>query len=277
MSIASDLVLYNGCLVRTAFVDFVSAAASAGFDSISVWPLVFRRAISREGMTPGRMRQALDDAGITCSEIEGCDDWTRRSRPASGADSRWRRLDFFAAAAALGADTISAVADDGPLSIDIATQGFAELCDDASAFGLRVSLEFVPFTAIPNLATGWRIVREAGRPNAALTIDMCHLIRGGFDDDVLGDIPPEYIRAIQLADGPACAPEDLLLETQYHRALPGTGEFDLATLISALSRRGVRARVGPEMFRADSDGRLPADVAADLYASTRRVLDSARR
>ena len=60
-SVASELVLYAGCMARLAFGDFVSAAADAGFDAITVWPNTWRHAMEKEGLTLAQMRAVLDD------------------------------------------------------------------------------------------------------------------------------------------------------------------------------------------------------------------------
>ncbi|NDJ88015.1 MULTISPECIES: sugar phosphate isomerase/epimerase family protein [Mycolicibacter] len=276
MSIASELVLYNGCLLPTPFRDFVAAAASAGFDAVSVWPLVYHRAVSREGLTPAAMRRILQDAGISCVELEGCDDWspeTPNGQEKAVFRSRWDRSAFFAAAAELGADTVSAaLTGDQTVPVAAASDRFGVLCADAAAFGLRVSLEFVAFGPVRDLATGWQILRDAAPPNGGLTIDISHLIRGGWDERTLTGIPPDRIFAVQLCDGPLTGPPDLAEEAMYHRALPGAGEFDIATILSLLADKGVRTRVGPELFQASWARRAPLAVARELLDATRSVL-----
>ncbi|ETB36337.1 xylose isomerase [Mycobacterium avium subsp. hominissuis 10-5606] len=281
MSIAAELVLYNGCLLATPFRDFIAAAASAGFDAVSVWPLVYHRAVSREGLTPAAMRQVLDDAGLSCVELEGCDDWAPGSPNGPGRAvfrSRWDRSAFFAAATELGADTVSAGLTGGqPVPVAEATDRFGALCTDAARFGLRVSLEFVAFGPVRDLATGWQILRDAAPPNGGLTLDVSHLVRGGWDEHVLADIPPDRIFAVQLCDGPLTPPADLADEAMYHRALPGAGEFDVASIISTLDHRGVRTRVGPELFQESWAGRPASSVARELLDATRAVLHGNQR
>jgi hypothetical protein len=41
----------------------------------------------------------------------------------------------------------------------------AALCDRAADIGALVHLEFIPMTVIADIATPWRIVRDADRPN----------------------------------------------------------------------------------------------------------------
>jgi hypothetical protein len=81
-SVARELVLYAECLPATPFRELVGAAAAAGFDAITTWPLIYRRAQSREGLDPSTMRRIAEDAGIRITDIDPCGDWL----PASAGD-----------------------------------------------------------------------------------------------------------------------------------------------------------------------------------------------
>jgi sugar phosphate isomerase/epimerase len=280
MTAASELVLYAGCLPATPFAELVAAAASAGFDAISVWPLVYRRAISREGLDPPTMGAMVRDAGLRVTDVDACGDWLPAPEVADDLPpmfrSIWTRHQFFDAATALGADTVVAAhLTGGAVTVAQAIDGFAALCDDAAERGLRVALEFMPFSAIGDLATGWSIVRQADRPNGGLVLDVCHLARGGWDADGLRAVPPDRVFSVQLGDGPQAAPVDLRDEAMFHRALPGHGELGVAGFLAVLDEMGVRTRIGPELYQRGWSERPAAVVAADLAAATRAALDHA--
>jgi len=63
VGVASELVLYAGCLAGTPFPKYVACAAESGFDAVTVWPLMYRRAISREGLDPATMRRIFINEG----------------------------------------------------------------------------------------------------------------------------------------------------------------------------------------------------------------------
>jgi sugar phosphate isomerase/epimerase len=271
----SALVLCAGCLPATPFRELVAAAAGAGFDAITVWPLMYRRAISREGLDPATMRRLVEDAGIRVTDLDACADWLP---PVVDDDlppmfrSVWSRHDFFEAAERLGADTLVAAELAGrPVGHDAAVEGFAALCDDAADHGLRVALEFMPFSGIPDLASGSQIVHDADRTNGGLVLDVCHLYRSGWNEVVLRSVPPARIFAVQLSDGPSWAPTDLRDESMYHRLLPGAGDFGVVRILEVLSEMGVQAREGPELYRRGWSERAAHEVAADLAEATRAV------
>jgi sugar phosphate isomerase/epimerase len=285
--IASELVLYAGCIPAAPFPDFVAAAASAGFDAVSIWPVIYRRAMSREGLDPITMRRILDDSGVRITDVDPCGDWLPAQAEVDDLPaifrSVWTRRDFFEAASALGADTVVAVdLASGAAGLDeagyeTAVEGFGRLCDDAAEHGLQVALEFMPFSRIRNLASGWRVVADASRSNGGLILDTCHLARGGWDQPLLATIPAHRIFAVQLSDGPAQMPDDLREESMYHRLEPGTGDFNVGSILTTLASIGVSTRVGPELYQRPWSDRPPAQVAQDLAASTRAILGETQR
>jgi len=261
-----------GCLARTPFRAQVPAAAAAGFDSITIWPNIWRHARRRDALTLSDMRAILDDAGLVLTDVDACFDWV----PAAAAEGSLRgpmrrripRAEFFEVCVALGGSTVVAVhLTDAGLELGRDTEGFAALCDEAAEHGLRVALEFFPFSNVPDLATAWSIVSQANRPNGGLVLDIWHYVRSGRDDDLLARIPAERVYTVQLSDGPAKAPDDLAAEAMYGRLLPGKGEFGVASFVSRLDRMGVRAPCGPELYSPSFDQRPVAAVMTDLYRS----------
>jgi sugar phosphate isomerase/epimerase len=71
---------------------------------------------------------------------------------------------------------------------------------------------------------------------------------------------------IQINDGPKDpADPDFLVETLHHRAVPGTGDFDLDGFVDAVTEGGVTAPVSVEVI-SDELARLePAEAARRCY------------
>src|SRR5689334_17347078 len=70
----------------------------------------------------------------------------------------------------LAVAAIACTLDPGLASFDLAVEGFAALCEQAGAHGVAVTLEFLPWTGIPDLAAAWRIVEGAGHPAGAIQL-----------------------------------------------------------------------------------------------------------
>ena len=74
------------------------------------------------------------------------------------------------------------------LPVEQITEEFAGLCDRVGP-ELTVALEFMPYSGVPDLATTGRILRDAGRANGAVIVDVWHWARGG---SVPGHGPKHY-------------------------------------------------------------------------------------
>lgn len=147
---------------------------------------------------------------------------------------------------------------------------FADL---AGQRGLYIPLEFITYTAVPNLTHAWDIVQMIGRDNVGVLIDALQFFRAGAEFDVLANIPPERLPYAQIADGPLVGPsrvEALRREARTARLLPGDGELDLPRLISQLPAHVPLSVEAPTEQLADQ----PFDAAARvLHESMTRLLD----
>ena len=143
----------------------------------------------------------------------------------------------FEVGAQLGAKHILVAGDD----TDEArlTASFAALCDAAAPYGLSADLEFMPWTAVPNLRTAKRIVGAAARPNAGLLVDALHFARSDSRLDELDDIPRGWLHYAQICDGKVPGPathEAMIFDARCERLLPGEGGIALHDLFGRLPR-----------------------------------------
>ena len=175
---------------------------------------------------------------------------------------------LFEAAADLGAASITVSGDDDDHAR--LTAHFADLCDLAQQFGLRVDLEFMRWRAIGSLPQAEAIVREAGKTNGAILVDALHLHRSGGKPGDLIPLPARYLRAAQLCDAGADIPATeaaIIAEAREGRLPPGEGSLPLAGLLDALP---VDTSLSVEMPLPALESR--ARIAA-AYQATRRLLD----
>jgi sugar phosphate isomerase/epimerase len=172
------------------------------------------------------------------------------------------------AAADLGALSVIASGDDtDPVRL---TAHFAELCDLAQQFGLRVDLEFMRWRAVGSLPQAEAIVCGAGRPNSAILVDALHLTRSGGEAGDLISIPARYLRAAQICDAAAEIPATeaaIIAEAREGRLPPGEGALSLDALLQALP---ADATLSVEMPMPSLETRVRI---ARAFNATRRLLD----
>jgi sugar phosphate isomerase/epimerase len=134
----------------------------------------------------------------------------------------------------------------------------------------------VPYSSIPDLATGLRVVSDAARDNGGLCIDSWHFFRGRPDLDLLQTVPAERVFMVQFNDGPVPPVDpDRMVDAVHHRLLPGEGDLDLRSFVEALDRPGVEAPLSIEVY-SDELWRRPTSTAArDAAEATRAVVAAA--
>lgn len=260
-----DLGLAHLTALDLAPATLVPEAARAGFSFIGlrVIPATADGPAypTRAGTDAHRdLKRCLANEGIRLNEIEFVQLTPDIDIPALAG--------LFEAAADLGAVAVTASGDDDDSARLIAH--FAELCDLARQFGLRVDLEFMRWRVVGSLPQAEAIVREAGKANGSILVDALHLHRSGGKPADLIAISARRLRAAQLCDAVADIPASdaaIIAEARAGRLPPGDGGLPLGGLLQALP---ADASLSVEMP-------LPAlDVRARLAAAfnaTRRLLE----
>ena len=112
-------------------------------------------------------------------------------------------------AEALGARSLNVIEAAGSVvgtdvSIDEAAAAFADVCDRAGELGLLVTLEYYPWSGVPDSATALAVVRAAGRANGDVLLDTWHHVRGPDAGRLdLEELAP-HVLGVQVSDA---APE----------------------------------------------------------------------
>jgi sugar phosphate isomerase/epimerase len=262
---------------RFSFPARVAAAAAAGFAGVGMDSTDYA-ALRGAGTSDDELRHVLDDHDVRVLEIEFHFDWSLDG--ARGQDARTREATFHDMATAFAPDhlnvgELSAPGDAPP--VELLAERFGEICDRAAAHGTRVAFEFLPWTAVPDLATAWEIVRRAARPNGGVLLDAWHYFRGRPDPALLRSIPGERITGVQLDDANAVMVGPLAEDTMLRRRLPGEGCFDLPGLVRTLDESDVQAPFSVEILSLDHQALPVEDAARRAFEATVAVLDAARR
>jgi len=240
------------------------ASADAGFTTFSLWSFY------ATGNGVDATRAALADAGIRVQAVEAATRWPEG--PAPAVSDAEEQLDV---AAALGADLLLACTLEPDMDFGRAVDGFAALCERAAARDARVAIEFLPWSAVPDITMAWRLVRESGAGNGGIVIDMLHWQRqpGGPDLERLREIPGERIHYVQVCDAaPRPSPaEDYMAEAMTARPLPGHGSVDIESLLGTLAAIDADPYFALEVFNAELVQRGPREMASRLRAATDTV------
>ena len=255
-------------------VEAVRIAAAAGYEMVGlrILPAAAAGEADYPLLTDDRLlaevRASLDDTGVSVGDVEiirlkAANDWDLFAR-------------FGARCEALGARHVL-VAGDDPEEARL-TDSFARFCDLAAAHGLTADLEFMPWTAVPDVAAAARVVAAADRPNGGVLVDALHFDRSGGTLAQIAALPRARVNYVQFCDGAVPfdpSDEGLIRVARGARLFPGQGGIDLIGLARAIPE-GVTISVEvPHLALAekvDALGRAEMAIAA-----TRAILRAAGR
>lgn len=275
-------VLWAATVRTKTFLERIAAAQAGGFTHMSVFPIDYR-SWTEQGLKPAEMRQALRTYGIKVLAIDPFVQWIPGFAIPSDYPAENRGfIDFneeqiFRIAGELEAEALNCVEGLGqPQESAVLIDAFGAVADRAAARGLRITLEFMPISGIPDLAAGWSIVAGADRANAGLCFDTWHYYRSTPDDTLLATIPGAKIFEVQLADAlNERRGKDLIEDLLRYRMLPGQGELPIAAAVANLKELGALRSIGPELFSDAMDAMSAVDAARAASAATRLMTGDA--
>lgn len=250
----------------------IKAATAAGFTGISLWRL-HADAAAVGGHSPEAVREMVLAAGLAVPMVEAIEPFEMPDDHVALAAAK----PVFGIAEAYGAPNVLAVSMAGPAAPKATGTRLRALCQVAADHGLTVLIEFLPWSAVPDLATAEQVLDAAACDNAGLVFDAWHWQRqpGGPCPDVLRRFPPELIRVFQICDAAPKPDGPPLQECMVKRALPGEGCVDFGELLALFDEIDARPLLAPEVFNARLLERGPHAAAAAIAAATRRVVERA--
>lgn len=266
-SSSPDLALAHLTVLEVPPLQLASLAAKIGYKAIGLrlypafpgsvyYELPAGTAASRE------MQQRLRDEGIQVNDIEFI---------GIGEHFDARRLSgLLDAASALGARHLSVCGDDPDHSRLAAN--FANLCELAAPYGIRVELEYMAWRQVKNFDDALGIVSAANKQNGGVLIDALHLWRTGGSPLDVRRAPTGSMSFVQLCDAAAerpATPEALLQEARAGRLAPGCGALPLSELLAELPDGTAISLEVPSTVKMD-----PEQHARDVFQSTRSMIAS---
>jgi len=150
---------------------------------------------------------------------------------------------------------------------------FARYCEAAGKAGIRVALEFLPYSSVRNLDAALRVVERSGAANAGVLLDALHLDRSGSLPSDIAAIDPSKIIFAQLCDAKKLVGKrsdaELLQEARFARLPAGNGELPLFDFLNALPPG---LEIEYEVARIDMADRSPSDKAQAARADAERFM-----
>jgi sugar phosphate isomerase/epimerase len=248
--------------VRQATVpEMVAVAAAERFDSLTLTPFM----IERSGMEIGALRQLCDDAGVTIGYIDGL------SSPLPGTPDGVTEERSYDMAEGLGAKAVNVVHLGGPrVPFGEMTDVLGRVAQRAAHRDLRILIEFLPDTGIPDLPVALDLVRAVGLDNLRVMLDTWHLARtGGGAHQLVGDAPG-LIGGLQVSDRRKIQDSEPYVPMSG-RYLPGEGDLPLLAILTPVLAEHPDLPVGVEVLN-DEMRAMPAARAASVAGRALRGL-----
>lgn len=245
-------------------VEAVRIAAATGYQMVGL--RILPAATSGEADYPlltddGMLRDvqsALADTGVSVGDVEivrlkAQNDWGLLAR-------------FVDRCQALGARHVLVAGDDADTAR--LTDSFARFCDLAAPARLTADLEFMPWTAVPDLKAALAIVENADRQNGGVLVDALHFNRSSTTLDEIAALPEARVNYVQFCDGAVpydATDEGMIRVARNERLFPGEGGIDLIGMAHAIPADVTVSVEVPHRALAqkiDAQGRAAMAIAA---------------
>jgi sugar phosphate isomerase/epimerase len=239
---------------------WIEAAAAAGFPligpdcpSIEAW-------LAGGGTLPA-LAQRMRDAGIGCEVVAVCAMIDGSAAQLAGL----QRAASFAEALGARMLQVNVAAPDAHARLE-AVATAASLLDSS---GLKLALEYMPFTSLCTLAETLEIVAEVGAARAGALVDIWHHAHDPGGWEALAGAPLDAIAYVEFDDAKAPGQgADLADETMHHRTFPGTGVLDCGRFARACRARGYTGMVSIEVLDRAWRGRPLRDFARTCHVAS---------
>lgn len=247
-------------------LEFIDVAAQVGAAEVSLFvnPMAGDFPLVTWEMC-GALRERLRDTGIRLANLDPF-----ALTPQTDVADYGPALELAAELRARSVTALLMDTDEGRV-----TEGLTGLCEQASANGLRVSIEFMAMSPAWNtLEQAVALVDKLGRPSLGVGVDLLHLVRAGDTPDHVRAVDPGRIAYAQICDGADLrATADYATEAGASRMLPGEGVFPVEEFLRALPT-GIPLEIEAPVMPRDKPA---VERIRDAVEATRQVMAVASR
>lgn len=155
-------------------------------------------------------------------------------------------------------------------------ENFGELCNIASRYGVRIAIEFLPWTSMDTIRKAWDIVRAVDHASGGIALDTFHYFKGRPSTKELYEVPIEKIFIVHLNDVEDVE-TDLVTLTRKHRLPPGEGIFVFDEVLEYLFTKGYQGYYSLEILNKTHPLQDPVELATRARLATEKLLGDYKR
>ncbi|MBB3956710.1 bifunctional sugar phosphate isomerase/epimerase/4-hydroxyphenylpyruvate dioxygenase family protein [Novosphingobium sediminicola] len=261
--------------ISGALSDKLRAIAEAGYGGAEI----FENDLLSAPESAREIGAMMRELGVECTmfqpfrDLEGLPDDLR-----ARAFERMKRK--FEVMEQLGTDLVLLCSNCSPHAMDDRQRmldDLHELGEMAAAHGKRVGYEALAWGRhVADHRDSWALVRDVDHPAIGLVLDGFHSLARRIPSASIGDIRPEKLFIVQVADAPMLD-MDYLNWSRHFRCMPGQGDFPLAEWAAAIARTGYDGWWSLEIFNDRFRASSAHQVARDGHRSLRLLEDQAAR
>ena len=245
------------------------AVAAAGFDGAEI----FENDLLSIDLGAREIGAMMVDLGLTCTLFQPFRDLEGLSGPqrARAFDRLERKFDVMAE---LGTDLLLVCSSCSPLADDDRARMIGDLQEAgerAAARELRIGYEALAWGRhVNDHRDAWALVRDADHASVGLVLDSFHSLARKIPSSSIGDIRPEKLFIVQVADAPMLD-MDYLGWSRHFRSMPGQGDLPLDDWADAIRRIGYEGYWSLEIFNDRFRAGSATGIARDGYRSLRML------
>lgn len=245
----------------TALPEVLDAVAAAGFTAVGLdhWTV---DAYEAAGGSLDALAVLLDDRGLRCTDVVSLGlagpDVRTATETARRLAEIGARLGAAVAAGGFAPPENGAAAVTTAQAVDL-VGACADVLSDA---GLRIGLEYLPYSPLSTVAQVADVCAAAGWDRAGLLVDTWATCVSG-QTKALRTLPPGAIALVQVCDGHRAVTRPLVEESRHHRVAPGHGDLEVDDVVRTVLASGYDGPVSTEVL-ADAFRAMPVGDAARL-------------
>lgn len=241
------------------------AIAAAGYQGVEI----FENDLLYYTGTPADIRHLAADLGLKITLFQPFRDFEGASRSQFAANMERARRKF-ALMHELGCDTMllcSNVQPDCSADVELQIADLRALAELAEREQIRIGYEALAWgTHVNRWHQAWSRVKSVNSPALGIVLDSFHVLARGDTLQRLGEVPPEKITFVQMADAPLMK-MDILEWSRHFRCFPGQGQLPLVDFACDLTRCGYRGPWSLEIFNDSFRASPNGATAKDGYRS----------